>query len=91
LTISGLFVSADVDLGRARRVFVVHGRNSAVRSAMFAFLRAIGLHPIEWSEAVKMTGSLQALRAMLGRRDAGQAVSGPHRRGVVRLACPGLA
>jgi hypothetical protein len=49
-------VSVDADLGRARKVFVVHGRNGAARAAMFAFLRAIGLDPIEWSEAVKMTG-----------------------------------
>jgi len=41
---------------RTRKVFVVHGRNEAARSAMFTFLRAIGLAPIEWSEAVRMTG-----------------------------------
>ena len=40
----------------ATSVFVVHGRNSAVRDAMFSFLRAIGLKPIEWSEAVLATG-----------------------------------
>lgn len=40
----------------ATSVFVVHGRNSAVRDAMFSFLRAIGLKPIEWSEAVRATG-----------------------------------
>ena len=34
-----------------RVVFVVHGRNSALREAMFTFLNAIGLHPLEWSEA----------------------------------------
>jgi predicted nucleotide-binding protein len=39
-----------------RRVFVVHGRNLAARDAMFAFLRAVGLQPIEWSQAVAMTG-----------------------------------
>jgi hypothetical protein len=49
-------VSANDDQGRARKVFVVHGRNDAARSAMFAFLRSIGLDPIEWSEVVKMTG-----------------------------------
>ena len=38
------------------KVFVVHGRNSAVRDAMFSCLRAIGLKPIEWSEAVLATG-----------------------------------
>ena len=40
-----------------RRVFVVHGRNQVLRRAMFAFLRSIGLEPIEWSEAVNWTGS----------------------------------
>jgi predicted nucleotide-binding protein len=39
-----------------RKVFVVHGRNLAARTAMFTFLRAIGLAPIEWSEAIKLTG-----------------------------------
>ena len=39
-----------------RKVFVVHGRNGSVRRSVFSFLRAIGLDPIEWSEAVKMTG-----------------------------------
>jgi len=34
-------VSADADLGRARRVFVVHGRNPVVRSAMCQVPRAI--------------------------------------------------
>lgn len=39
-----------------RRVFVVHGRNQAARSAVSAFLRSIDLQPIEWSEAVRNTG-----------------------------------
>ena len=38
-----------------RRVFVVHGRNRPIRESIFAFLRAVGLHPIEWSQAVEMT------------------------------------
>jgi len=38
------------------RVFVVHGRNTAARDAMFAFLQALGLRPIEWSQAVGFTG-----------------------------------
>lgn len=39
-----------------RKVFVVHGRNWDARNALFAFLRSIGLHPLEWSEAVRETG-----------------------------------
>lgn len=39
-----------------KKIFVVHGRNHAARSAMFAFLRAIGLEPIEWDQAVSFTG-----------------------------------
>ena len=38
------------------RVFVIHGRNEEVRRALFDFLRAIDLKPIEWSEAVALTG-----------------------------------
>lgn len=37
-------------------VFVVHGRNMALRDSMFSFLRAIGLQPLEWSQALKETG-----------------------------------
>ncbi|MGD9621226.1 MAG: TIR domain-containing protein [Mycolicibacterium sp.] len=40
-----------------KHVFVIHGRNDAARREMFTFLRAIGLHPIEWSEALHETGS----------------------------------
>ncbi|TDZ93893.1 putative nucleotide-binding protein containing TIR-like domain protein [Mycobacteroides salmoniphilum] len=38
-------------------MFVVIGRNTAANQAMFTFLRAIGLNPIEWSKAVSATGS----------------------------------
>ena len=40
----------------ARDVFVIHGRNAEARNALFDFLRAIDLHPLEWSEAVQGTG-----------------------------------
>jgi len=40
----------------ARSVFVVHGRNEALRRAMFDFLRSINLSPMEWSHAVQLTG-----------------------------------
>jgi predicted nucleotide-binding protein len=39
------------------RVFVIHGRNEGMRRALFDFLRAIDLKPIEWSEAVALTGN----------------------------------
>jgi len=38
------------------RVFVVHGRNMLARDAMFTFLRSLGLRPIEWDQAIAMTG-----------------------------------
>lgn len=49
-------MSPIVDGNRAERVFVVHGRNGAARDSMFEFLRAIGLRPIEWSQAIQATG-----------------------------------
>jgi predicted nucleotide-binding protein len=35
-------------------VFVVHGRNEALRKSMFDFLRALGLKPLEWQKALQM-------------------------------------
>jgi hypothetical protein len=34
-------------------IFVVHGRDVQLNTDMFAFLRAIGLNPLEWSQAIK--------------------------------------
>jgi predicted nucleotide-binding protein len=39
-----------------RKVFVIHGRNQQARKGLFDFLRSIGLDPIEWSEAIRLTG-----------------------------------
>ena len=39
-----------------RKVWVVHGRNLRARDAIFDFLGAVGLEPLEWSEAKKLTG-----------------------------------
>lgn len=39
-----------------RKVWVVHGRNSKARDAMFTFLRAMNLEPMEWGEALALTG-----------------------------------
>lgn len=38
-----------------RNVFVVHGRNKAAREAIIAFLKAVGLTPIMWTDAVQLT------------------------------------
>jgi predicted nucleotide-binding protein len=43
--------------GASDRVFVVHGRNLEARDAMFTFLRSLGLKPLEWSQAVTLTGN----------------------------------
>ena len=40
-----------------RDMFVIHGRNEPARAALFTFLRSIGLKPIEWSQAIGMTGT----------------------------------
>jgi predicted nucleotide-binding protein len=34
-------------------IFVVHGRDAQLTADIFAFLRAIGLNPLEWSQAIK--------------------------------------
>ena len=33
-------------------VFVVHGRDGALRQSMFDFLRGLNLHPLEWDHAI---------------------------------------
>ncbi len=39
-----------------RKVFVVHGRDSRLKDDFFSFLRTLGLQPIDWSEALRLTG-----------------------------------
>lgn len=39
------------------KIFVVHGRNESIRLAMFEFLRSLSLQPIEWDEAIALTGN----------------------------------
>lgn len=36
-------------------VFVVHGRDSAAKNAMFAFLRSLDVKPIEWASAIALS------------------------------------
>lgn len=37
-------------------VFVIHGRDKKARREFYAFLRAIGLRPVEWAEVLGETG-----------------------------------
>jgi hypothetical protein len=39
------------------RVFVVHGRDLKTRDELYHLIRAYGLQPVEWDEAVHATGS----------------------------------
>jgi predicted nucleotide-binding protein len=48
--------SNDQPLADARKIFVVYGRDENLRRSMFDFLRAIGLIPMEWSQAIAITG-----------------------------------
>lgn len=40
---------------RGTTVFVVHGRDLVARDAIFAFLRSVGLRPLEWTQALGLT------------------------------------
>lgn len=39
---------------RGTTVFVVHGRNLTARNSLFTFLRAVGLKPLEWTQALRL-------------------------------------
>lgn len=41
---------------RGNTVFVVHGRDMRLANALFTFLRALGLQPLEWVRAIRATG-----------------------------------
>jgi predicted nucleotide-binding protein len=47
---------ADATSEFAKTVFVIVGRDKRARRLVFEFLRAIHLHPIEWNEALAVTG-----------------------------------
>jgi predicted nucleotide-binding protein len=38
---------------RNNSIFVVHGRDTKLTDDMYSFLRAIGIYPMEWNEAIK--------------------------------------
>jgi predicted nucleotide-binding protein len=42
---------------KGKSVFVVHGRDEALRKSMFDFLRALGPHPMEWDHALRTARS----------------------------------
>jgi predicted nucleotide-binding protein len=44
------------DQVKENSVFVVYGRNKQIKEAMFIFLRAIGVYPLEWNEIKNFTG-----------------------------------
>jgi predicted nucleotide-binding protein len=68
--VGGTTTQRESPLRDHRRVMVVHGRNARARDAMFMFLRALGLEPLEWDRAVAETGTgsphnLDAVRAAM--------------------------
>ena len=50
-------MTGDLRQADPRSVFVVQGRDLTATKAVFDFLRAIDLHPLEWPELVASTGS----------------------------------
>lgn len=40
---------------RGNTVWVVYGRNEAIKQELFSLLRAFGLEPLEWTQAIKKT------------------------------------
>lgn len=63
------------ELPDPKKVFVVHGRDLRLRDDFFAFLRSAGLSPIEWSEALRLTGKAspyigEVLDAAFGKAQA---------------------
>jgi len=72
-----------------RRVFVVHGRDTKTRDSLFGLLRAFGLRPIEWTEAVRKTGNtmpsiLEILRSGLEMPQAVVVLLTADDRGILR-------
>lgn len=42
---------------KAKKVFVIHGRDERLRAGVFDFLRALHLEPLEWDTAMGLTGN----------------------------------
>ena len=48
--------SPNIMKDKAKKVFVIHGRDERLRAALFDFLRAVHLEPLEWNTAMSLTG-----------------------------------
>lgn len=49
-------VVTPVDTSDARKVFVVYGRDTPAKDALFGFLRSLDLQPMEWEHVVHLSG-----------------------------------
>lgn len=49
-------VEEEIRAQNPKTVVVSYGRNEKARIAIFTFLRALGLNPVEWSEAIDRAG-----------------------------------
>ena len=49
-------VNSKVYSEKSRNVYVIYGRNDKARKALFQFLRAIDLAPLEWSQLIAWNG-----------------------------------
>lgn len=49
-------IKANQQEEKSKKIWVIHGRDEVLVQNVFSFLRAIGLDPIEWGEARKLTG-----------------------------------
>jgi len=48
--------SGEVEHSDPSTVFVVYGRDTKARESLYAFLRSVGLHPLDWLEVKAATG-----------------------------------
>ena len=54
-TVTKVKMAPTFPVASQKRVFVIHGRNEKLRASIFRFLRALGLNPIEWAQAIALT------------------------------------
>jgi hypothetical protein len=61
-----------------RSVFVVHGRNEALRRSLFEFLRSINLSPMEWTTPVELAGDGSPYIGQVGSERPLSDIAGRH-------------